>query len=108
MKQFSACIEKKNPYFFPFSFYGPFAHQWFGHFTRHDSISRTVLQSSLLEVGRNRLEAQSQRVDVPILVRTTHNGLLQKRPEKGSLLNRHAPPTPTPPDDRNGPETELN
>ena len=65
---------------------------WFGHVTRHDSLSRTFIRgssilhpSSTLEGGQRRgrsaedmLDGQHQRVDIPAHARTAHNGLLRK------------------------------
>ena len=61
---------------------------WFGHVTRHDSLSKTSLQDTL-EVGRRRgrqsklmLDGQRQRVDIPAHAGTAHYGLLEKRLEE--------------------------
>ena len=58
---------------------------WFGHVTRHDSLSKTIPQGTVggddAVVGREKmLDGQHQRVDIPVHVRTAHNnGLLQKK-----------------------------
>ena len=50
------------------------------------------------------LDGQHQRVDIPAHAGTAHKGLLQKRLEEKSLLNRPS----CPPDDLIGQGTELN
>ena len=53
----------------------------FGHVTRHDSLSKPVLQGvpwSEEEV----LDGRYQRMDIPVHARTAHNGLLQQRLEE--------------------------
>ena len=61
---------------------------WFGHVTRHDSLSKTILHGTL-EGGatpssaEEMLDGQHQRVDISIHARTVHKGLLQKRLEEG-------------------------
>ena len=62
---------------------------WFGHVTRHDSLSKTILQGTL-EGGRRRgrqrmtwmLDGQHQRVYIPAHAGIAHKGLLQKRLEE--------------------------
>ena len=59
---------------------------WFGYVTRHDSLSKTILQGTL-KGGRRRGRQRKSwmdnvRVDIPAHARTAHNGLLQKRLEE--------------------------
>ena len=55
-------------------------------------------------VSRGNSGGQHQRVEILAHSRTAHKGLLQKRLEEGSQLNRPS----CPPDDLIGQETELN
>ena len=54
-----------------------------GHVTRHDSLCKSILRSTL-EGGRCQglaeevLDGQHQRVDIPAHARTAHKGILQK------------------------------
>ena len=78
---------------------------WFGHVTRHDSLCKTILGGwATPGSAEEMLDGQRQRVDIPAHVRTAHNDLLQKRSERGSLLD--CPPCL--PDDPIGRGTELN
>ena len=75
---------------------------WFGHVTRHDSLSKTILHGTFGGwatpwAAEEMLDGQNQRLDIPALARTAHKGLLQKR----------LPPS-CPPDDSIGQGTELN
>ena len=60
---------------------------WFGHVTRHDSLSKTILQDTL-EGGRRRGRQRKCWMDnikmwtSPAHARTAHNGLLQNRLEE--------------------------
>ena len=56
---------------------------WFGHVTRHDSLSKTIIQGTM-EGGRRRgrLDGQHQRVDIPAHAKTARKGLLLKRLEE--------------------------
>ena len=60
----------------------------FGHVTRHDSLSKTILQGTL-EVwatpwsAEEMLDGQRKRVDVHAHVRTAHDGLSQKGVKEG-------------------------
>ena len=59
---------------------------WFGHVTRHDSLSKTILQGTLeggRRCGRQRkCWMNNIRVDMPVHARAVHKGLLQKRLEE--------------------------
>ena len=72
---------------------------WFGHVTRHDSLSKTILQGTL-EVGRRCVQQRKcwmdniKRVDIPAYARTAHNGLLLKGLEEDLCRTvPHIPPT---------------
>ena len=57
---------------------------WFGHLTRHNSLSKTIPQGTLQvkrSHGRQRkcLMGQHQRVDIPAHARPADKGLLQER-----------------------------
>ena len=82
---------------------------WFGHVTRHDSLSKTILQGTFAECAtpwsaEGMLDGQHQRVDVTTNARTVRKGLLQKKTGRGSLLNRPS----CLPDDPIGQGIELN
>ena len=82
---------------------------WFGHVTRHDSLSKTILQGTFAECAtpwsaEGMLDGQHQRVDVTTHARTVRKGLPQKKTGRGSLLKRPS----CPPDDPIGQGTELN
>ena len=52
---------------------------WFGHVTRHDNLSKTILQDTLEGERRGgNVDGQHQRVDIPAHTITVHKGLLQK------------------------------
>ena len=59
-----------------------------GHVTRHDSLSKTILQGTLERgwvvpwLAEEMLDGEHQRVDIPARVRTAHKGLLLKRLEE--------------------------
>ena len=60
---------------------------WVGHATRHDSLSKTILQDTLGGwatpwSAEEMLDGRRQRVDIPAHARTVHKGLLQKRLEE--------------------------
>ena len=60
---------------------------WFGHVTRHDSLTKAILTGTLEEwatlwLAEEMMDGQHQRVDIPPNARTDHNGLLQKRLEE--------------------------
>ena len=60
---------------------------WFGHATRHDSLSKTILSGHLGGwampwSAAEMLDGQHQRVDIPASARAAHKGLLQKRLEE--------------------------
>ena len=72
---------------------------WFGHVTRHDSRSQTILRGTL-EGGRRRgrqrkcwLDNIKEWTDVPGHARPVHQGPLQKRLEEGGC--RIVPHVPT-------------
>ena len=59
---------------------------WFGHVTRHPSLSKTTLSRHLggwatSWSAEGMLDGQHQKVDVPAHARTAHKGLMQKRLE---------------------------
>ena len=60
---------------------------WFGHVTRHDSLSKTIIHGTL-EGGptpssaEEMLDGQHQRVDIPARARTAHKDHLPKRLEE--------------------------
>ena len=59
----------------------------FGHVTRHDSLSKTILQGNpggwaTPWSAEEMLDGKHQRVDIPAHARTANKGLLQKRLEK--------------------------
>ena len=79
---------------------------WVGHNTRHDNLSKTILQGTWGWGGGGRgvpwsaeemLGGQRHRVDVPVHARTAHTEKTGRR----FLLNRPSyPPLPPAPDDR--------
>ena len=59
---------------------------WFGHVTRHESFSKTILQGTL-EGGRQRkcwMDNIKEWTSLPTPELLTNKGLLQKRPEEDS------------------------
>ena len=59
----------------------------FGHVTRHDSLSKTILQGNpggwaTPWSAEEMLDGKHQRVDIPAHARTANKGLLQKRLEE--------------------------
>ena len=82
---------------------------WFGHVTRRDSLTKTILQGSL-EGGRTpwsaeeMLDGQHQRVDIPARAKTADKGPPAEKTGRGSLLNRPSYPPGRP----SGSKTELN
>ena len=55
---------------------------WFGHVTRHDSLSKSIIQGTLEWSAKEMLDGQPQRVDILVHARSAHKGLLQEKKRK--------------------------
>ena len=80
---------------------------WFGHVTRHDSLSKTVLQGTL-EGGQHHGQQRKCWTDdikvwTSLPCQNCSRGPPAEKTGRGSLLNRPL----CPPDDPSGQETEL-
>ena len=59
---------------------------WFGHVTRHDSLTKAILTGTLEEwatlwLAEEMMDGQHQRVDIPAYARTAHKGLHKRLEE---------------------------